>query len=214
MRVRRRRKKTKEVSGSVRKDEENKQSVVKIKAHAKIRQRQLICTKQELRDKTRTGASHLTLVVVQIQMLSVLLLSIPPPPLGRSASLGPPVTRNHLTEQLLHIEPNAVLHQTLLINCLIWSEIFTCCWWGQWRERLTADEGKSPAHSAPGQSSCPAGGGAGRYGRSSRPSFQWLSLLRRQTYITLKSFSLWLCEQSLNISKYHVFLKNNYFLGY
>lgn len=88
--------------------------------------------------------------------------------------------------------------------CLIWSEIFTCCWWAQWRERLTADEGRSPARSAPGQSSCPEGGGAGRYGRSWRPSFQWLSLLRRQMLrrrmlrrmcITVRSFSL--CEQSL-----------------
>lgn len=43
----------------------------------------------EMREGKAAATRHLSLVVVQIQVLSVLLLSIPPPPLGGSAPLGP-----------------------------------------------------------------------------------------------------------------------------
>lgn len=59
-------------------------------------------------------------------------------------------------------------------------EIFTCCWWARWRVRPTAVEGRSPARSVPGRSSCPAGEGAGRCGRSLTLSSRWLSLRRRE----------------------------------
>lgn len=49
-------------------------------------------------DENTAQASHLSLVVVQIEVLGVLFLSVPPPPLGRSAPLGPSVA--HSSEPL------------------------------------------------------------------------------------------------------------------
>lgn len=202
---------TKEVSRSVRKDKENRRRVLlkqsKSSCKIKANSRPVIGAKPELRDRTGVATPHLTLVVVQIQMLRVLLLSIPPPPLGRRAPLGPPVRKPPGLEKLLNIHLNAALRQALKAMKNIPFEGFTCCWWARRRERRTADGGRSPARSAPGQSSCPAGGGAGPCGRSLTPAFQWLSLLRRPWHTTLRAFCLGKISKSCRY--YFTFYKNS-----
>jgi len=51
--------------------------------------------------------------------------------------------------------------------------ILTCCWWVQRREHRTVSGGKSPAHSGPDRSSCPAGGDEEPCGRSYTALSQW-----------------------------------------
>lgn len=49
--------------------------------------------KTEMAIGANQSPAHLSLIVVQVEVLGVLLLPIPPPPLGRGASLGPPRTQ-------------------------------------------------------------------------------------------------------------------------
>lgn len=120
--------------------------------------------KSSQRNPGRT--SYLSLVVVQIKVLSVLLLPVSPPPLGGSTSLRPSAAQSVL------ISFTGAPDQRPFQKEQKGSVIFTCWWWAPWRARPTAGAGRSPARSGPDRSSCRAGGGAGRCGRSSPPSSQ------------------------------------------
>lgn len=101
----------------------------------------------------------------------MLLLTISPPPLSRSAPFCPSVRTNasaHIKQR--HQQRRKKLE---ILEC----EIITCCWLGQWKEHQTAAEERSLVHNGPDRSSCPAGVGGGQCGQSWPLSSLWLSLI-------------------------------------
>lgn len=130
--------------------------------------------------RANRSQAHLSLVVVQVKVLGVLLLPIPPPPLGRGAPLGPSRAEKNTPLSYERKWEEKKRAQNEKRRRGLWCEALTCCWWARWTERQTAAEGRSLVRSGPGRSSCPAGGGAERCGRSLPPSSRWLSLQKKR----------------------------------
>lgn len=154
-------------------NQQSRQNVNKAKttaAHAKRSK------KTETAIRANQSQAHLSLVVVQVKVLGVLLLPIPPPPLGRGAPLGPSRAEENTPLSYERKWEEKKRAQNEKRRRGLWCEALTCCWWARWTERQTAAEGRSLVRSGPGRSSCPAGGGAERCGRSLPPSSRWLSL--------------------------------------
>lgn len=133
--------------------------------------------------RANRSQAHLSLVVVQVKVLGVLLLPIPPPPLGRGAPLGPSRAEKNTPLSYERKWEEKKRAQNEKRRRGLWCEALTCCWWARWTERQTAAEGRSLVRSGPGRSSCPAGGGAERCGRSLPPSSRWLSLQKKKTAV-------------------------------